>query len=102
MLISMPTGTSTIFGVFQAILALLETGGRTASCRINYRGMKSSPVKSLAVTAPAFMLRCEMVFHGIVRQTVKPKTDQRVQTDPPQSGAGPDSTASAEFPIKNL
>jgi hypothetical protein len=30
MLISMPTGTSTIFGVFQAILALLVTG-RTPS-----------------------------------------------------------------------
>jgi hypothetical protein len=26
MLISMPTGTSTIFGVFQAILALLVSG----------------------------------------------------------------------------
>src|ERR1700738_1407407 len=36
MLISMPTGTSTIFGVFQAILALLANGivnGRTPSCR---------------------------------------------------------------------
>jgi hypothetical protein len=30
MLISMPTGTSTIFGVFQAILALLAKRGRTS------------------------------------------------------------------------
>jgi hypothetical protein len=30
MLISMPTGTSTIFGVFQAILALLANGTNSA------------------------------------------------------------------------
>jgi hypothetical protein len=30
MLISMPTGTSTIFGVFQAILALLVNGTNSA------------------------------------------------------------------------
>jgi hypothetical protein len=30
MLISMPTGTSTIFGAFQAILALLVTGRTSA------------------------------------------------------------------------
>ena len=30
MLISMPTGTSTIFGVFQAILALLANGTHSA------------------------------------------------------------------------
>src|SRR5947199_2902982 len=35
MLISMPTGTSTIFGVFQAILALLAKTGRTPPSRTN-------------------------------------------------------------------
>ena len=34
MLISMPTGTSTIFGVFQAILALLQETGRTPPSRV--------------------------------------------------------------------
>jgi hypothetical protein len=35
MLISMPTDTSTIFGVFQAILALSLLNGRTSPCRLN-------------------------------------------------------------------
>jgi hypothetical protein len=55
MLISMPTGTSTIFGAFQAIMALLLETGQTCSKldelaphRLNYRARKSSPVKSLA------------------------------------------------------
>jgi hypothetical protein len=35
MLISMPTGTSTIFGVFQAILALLGKTGRSFARDVN-------------------------------------------------------------------
>src|SRR4051794_20117228 len=35
MLISMPTGTSTIFGVFQAMVALLAKTGRTPPSRTN-------------------------------------------------------------------
>jgi hypothetical protein len=47
MLISMPTGTSTIFGAFQAIWGLL--GNRLSHpSSINYRTKKSSPTKSLS------------------------------------------------------
>jgi hypothetical protein len=48
MLISMPTGTSTIFGAFQAIMALLLELDELAPCPLNYSARKSSPVKSLA------------------------------------------------------
>src|SRR3954464_9071988 len=48
-LISMPTGTSTIFGAFQAIwLSFFETG-RTPPSDINYCGSKSSPMKSFVL-----------------------------------------------------
>jgi hypothetical protein len=46
MLISMPQGTSTIFGAFQAILALLCKGDVLPPSRINYSVTKSSPVNS--------------------------------------------------------
>ena len=45
MLISMPTGTSTILGVFQAIF-LSFNSGRLSSSLLNYRATKSSPVES--------------------------------------------------------
>jgi hypothetical protein len=48
MLISMPTGTSTIFGAFQAILALLANGTISARIHISYLARKSSPVKSFS------------------------------------------------------
>jgi hypothetical protein len=47
MLISMPHGTSTIFGAFQAILALLANADELTPSPLNYRVMKSSPAKSL-------------------------------------------------------
>jgi hypothetical protein len=57
MLISMPTGTSTIFGAFQAIMAPLLETGRTlleldelAPHPLNYSARKTSPVKSLATS----------------------------------------------------
>src|SRR6185312_6916223 len=58
MLISMPHGTSTIFGAFQAILALLANGTNFTPSRINYRLMKSSPVNSFAVKPRRALLRC--------------------------------------------
>jgi hypothetical protein len=54
MLISMPTGTSTILGVFQAILALLVNGTKSPS-RLNYCGKKSSPVKSFVISRNAYV-----------------------------------------------
>jgi hypothetical protein len=57
MLISMPHGTSTIFGVFQAILALLAKRTKLAPSLINYRVMKSSPVKSFVMKPRRALLR---------------------------------------------
>src|ERR1700759_5352391 len=48
MLISMPTGTSTIFGVFQAISALLLKRDERRPREINYCRTKSSPAKSFS------------------------------------------------------
>jgi hypothetical protein len=45
MLISMPQGTSTILGAFQAILALLIREFGRVRPGLNYCGHKSSPVK---------------------------------------------------------
>jgi len=50
-LISMPTGTSTILGVFQAILALLATG-RLPPSLLSYSVLKSSPMKSFVMNLP--------------------------------------------------
>jgi hypothetical protein len=58
MLISMPTGTSTIFGAFQAIPALLREGTFVV-LGLSYCGSESSPVKYFA---PKLMLRCGMAF----------------------------------------
>jgi hypothetical protein len=44
MLISMPTGTSTIFGAFQAIV-LSSCHGTFLSSGLNYRAKKSSPTE---------------------------------------------------------
>jgi hypothetical protein len=53
MLISMPQGTSTIFGAFQAILALHFAKPDVSALRLNYCVAKSSPVKSCQVPAQA-------------------------------------------------
>jgi hypothetical protein len=57
MLISMPHGTSTIFGAFQAILALLANGTNSRPRRLNYRVMKSSPANSFALNLPGTLLQ---------------------------------------------
>jgi hypothetical protein len=66
MLISMPTGTSTIVGVFQAILALLVD--RTNSALAN----KLMPFKKFASeillrTAYVFILHCKTEIHIFVQ-----------------------------------
>jgi hypothetical protein len=48
MLISMPTGTSTILGVFQAILGSLLVG-RLPPSLSSYPALKSSPAKSFVI-----------------------------------------------------
>jgi hypothetical protein len=53
MLISMPQGTSTIFGAFQAILALHFAEPDVSALRLNYCLTKSSPVKSCPALAQA-------------------------------------------------
>jgi hypothetical protein len=71
----MPTGTSTIFGVFQAILALLVKPDGFRPRKINYCGTKSSPVKSFVMAAYLFMLRRKTI-HIFVRRGAKTKPDQ--------------------------
>jgi hypothetical protein len=53
MLISMPQGTSTIFGAFQAILALLCKGDELRPRHQIYSLMKSSPVNSFGKSSRA-------------------------------------------------
>jgi hypothetical protein len=77
MLISMPTGTSTIFGVFQAIWLSLQDRAN-AALDINYCGKKSSPVKSLVVVS-IFLCCTATGIHIFVRSAVKPMADQQVQ-----------------------
>ncbi len=76
MLISMPTGTSTIFGAFQAILALLLLPDELRPCRLRYCGSKSSPVKSFAWNPHVFMLQCERISRSCAGPAVKTTWDQ--------------------------
>jgi len=79
MLISMPTGTSTIFGAFQAISALLlEQGELPPSCD---KVMRKEKFASEIFRPPAGIIFAAMQndLHIFVRQDVKPMTDQRVQ-----------------------
>jgi hypothetical protein len=79
MLISMPTGTSTIFGVFQAILALLvsRTNSALPDKLIGNENFASEIFcrKNLRFNAAA-----QRRAHRIVCLIVKPKTDQRLQS----------------------
>jgi hypothetical protein len=89
MLISMPTGTSTIFGVFQAILALLVVN-RTNSA-LNDKLMRNENFASEIFFHEGgnfFMLQRNRnsPAHRIVRLAVKPKTDQWVQSPIAHSG----------------
>jgi hypothetical protein len=80
MFISMPTGTSTIFGVFQAILALLVKWDELAlSCKLLRKEKFASEI--FAHFPWVFMLQRKRI-HSFVRPAVKPKRHQRVQNSP--------------------
>jgi hypothetical protein len=55
MLISMPTGTSTILGAFQAIVLSFKSG-RLSSSALNYRATKSSPVESFCLSLSGLLV----------------------------------------------
>jgi hypothetical protein len=76
MLISMPHGTSTIFGAFQAILVSLQTGRTLRPRWLNYREMKSSPVNSFALKLPRALLRRNKASHAPWGGPPKAKGDQ--------------------------
>jgi hypothetical protein len=86
MLISMPTDTSTIFGAFQAISALLVVN-RTNSALTTKLVRNENFANEIFFHdgGNIFMLQCNRI-HRIVRLTVKPKTDQWVQNRIAQSG----------------
>jgi hypothetical protein len=85
MLISMPTGTSTIFGVFQAILALLANGTNSAlSDKVMGYENFASEIFWHKRGSPNAAVQKEI--HLFVRLGVKPKTDQRVQSRIARSG----------------
>ena len=84
-LISMPTGTSTIFGVFQAILALSFSTffDRTDSV------LADKLVRNEKFASEIFFKHALILFdlcctakgiHVFVRHDVKPKTDQELQS----------------------
>ena len=78
MLISMPTGTSTILGVFQAIWLSLFN-------RTNFAlPSKLMPFKKFAseIFWLSYLLQCKTEFTFLCERGAKPKTDQRVQSPP--------------------
>jgi hypothetical protein len=80
MLISMPTGTSTILGVFQAILALLVRWDELALSTKVLR--KEKFASEIFCYLPHALCCSAKGIHGFVRSAVKPKTDQQVQNGP--------------------
>jgi len=103
MLISMPTGTSTIFGVFQAILALLgcETGRTSPSPsklvpNEKFASEIFSP-KSLSI------LCCSAKEIGAITSLrLKPKRDQRLPNTAGKSRCATPRLSFGERRIKNL
>jgi hypothetical protein len=77
MLISMPTGTSTIFGVFQAILALLVKWDEFALTSKLLR--KEKFASEIFAHFPQVSMLHRKRIHGFVRLAAKPKRHQRVQ-----------------------
>ena len=69
MLISMPTGTSTIFGVFQAISDLLST--RTADCRTDTT-IRPSPNQRKRASADAWTAGREIDRVNIAFERTRP------------------------------
>jgi hypothetical protein len=58
MLISMPTGTSTIFGAFQAIMALLFETGRTCALSIKLQREENFASEIFGDKPPRFCFYC--------------------------------------------
>jgi hypothetical protein len=84
MLISMPTGTSTILGVFQAILALLVKSGELALPNKLLR--KEKFASEIFVILPPVLCCSARGIHGFVRFAAKPKRHQWVQNSLVASG----------------
>jgi len=101
MLISMPTGTSTIFGVFQAILALLLN--RTNSV-LAYRliGNEKFASEIFCHKLALLMLHRKKELTALCNALSNPKGDQRVQSRSLNQDADLGPTSSREFRIKNL
>jgi hypothetical protein len=78
MLISMPTGTSTIFGAFQAILALLiETDELRPLVKVARIEKFASEI---FYDGGPFSCCGAAAIHGFVQMIVKTKWDQRVHS----------------------
>jgi hypothetical protein len=78
MLISMPTGTSTIFGAFQAILVLLASGANSALPDKLVRIQKFAS-EIFVLKRASFYAALQKEIHKLVRPAVKLMTDQHVQ-----------------------
>jgi hypothetical protein len=79
MLISMPTGTSTIFGVFQAIWFSLSD--RTNSV-LPDKLVRNEKFASEILRRSSLLFAALRRLHVILQPAVKPKPDQRVQSRP--------------------
>src|SRR5262249_20754781 len=76
MLISMPQGTSTIFGAFQAILALHCNGDVLPPSTIKYSVLISSPVNSFRMKLARVLLQCTRVPNVGLAGGTKAKPEQ--------------------------
>jgi hypothetical protein len=72
----MPTGTSTIFGVFQAILALLDQTGTNSA-------LPNKVVRNQKFASEIFFSKSRCIYaamrkgiHGLLRTPAKPMMDQ--------------------------
>src|SRR5690348_13909274 len=107
MLISMPQGTSTIFGAFQAILALLCKGDELPPSPTNYSLTKTSPVNSFGKSSRAcglrvHLLRCNKAFCRGGGGRAKSKDDQGVLFRSGMKRGGQGTMDCNEYRIKNL
>jgi hypothetical protein len=80
MLISMPTGTSTIFGVFQAILALLVVSRTKSALRGKLIRNEKFASEIFCHNSPSFLVASQKEFTGLCGSGAKRKTDQRVHS----------------------
>jgi hypothetical protein len=86
MLISMPHGTSTIFGAFQAILALSLYRDETPPSPLNYLVMKSSPVNSFVFETFACLVAPQQDFPPRTGGRIKAEADQGFHSCPRGGG----------------